>query len=485
MDINETTIENMENLAIKKIMELYDDLIQKEDVQDVDNGGLALINCKQAVEIINEAINRALKNSTSKEYILESSRLVKSRIAKTKKRWFDSDILNDSYIKEIDNIIVNLKRYSIPLSAYLASIGSESFEQHKKDILVKSNNWLEDKDKFLGEYPCLKNKSKRQLEAAIKNDVEIICYDYLLEKNEDNKCQILSIPQQFTGYPIDFTNSQIKLDQEYIENAINKNETYIDLDIIELGDYTFKSRYEVSMFKKKTIYSTVKRLGEFDQRMIGYLLSKRDKDFFKTREVVAPIGEIVNSVLNYNSGVGYTNVKAGLFRLQYLNIIAISTKFTGFSSKILDNVEIITVDGKEIAYVLFNEDVVQQVVDNRTVNMYGEIINGFTNPMSRPLILNLQVERIKLAAEGNYKFTANYETFRRYLFFRDNKRIRNIRRICDALDEIAASGKTVKSYERINDEFIFEFYPITDREREDLFKGISFDDNKFELLELK
>lgn len=479
--------------AIEEITDIYKGVIIDNSEDDAptilsvmpDNVEISFITKSDIIECFKE-INKMLLQIHSREILPEDNiKSVAQNIRRTKYRWVSKEKKDqDSFYKEIDMAKKMFRFLNNDTEKFKDLTKSEDPLMYEKEILKELRSWASDPNSLLGEYRYIKYKKQWQILNALTSDAELLtCKNYIKMIN-DNPKTVWNIPKPLTQYPMDTTNSRISVDVGTLEKIKNSDSMYVDLDVYRFGDITFKSRYEVAMFKEHTLMNTIKRLGELDQKIIGYLLSIRDENFFRTREVITTIGDIAKNVSKIINGYTYMTIKESLFGLQYLTITAVTSELRGFSMKILDNVDIIQSDNKDVVRVLFNEDVVQQVLNNQTINMYKDVINNFDNPMSLPIILNLQNERIRAFNRGETTFKTNYNTFKRYLFLRDKKKKRNIERIVNALNEIVASQKTVKLYTRNGDEFVFEFYPITDEEKRDLFINISQKDSDPNLIEL-
>lgn len=484
-------INNAQEAAREKVLPFYKTLtkeMKKENKSVLSTSNtyeLTYVKMKEISISIDNALEE-LKDTPLDEFAInESIRTVNENIKRTKQRWVAKDIDNEGPLREEYNLLKGMfLLVNSDDSKFFELTGYYNPKESKEKTIKSLNEWIESNDRLLGEYKYIQTKMEWQIISALSNDVEISFYRELLEEIYKNKVETFEVPKELAQYPMDTTNSNIPVDSETIEKVKSGDVLYIDLDVYEFGDTIFKSRYDVSIFKEQTMSLSIKRLGKLDQEIISYLLQSRDENFYRTREVTTTIGDIVRSISRSRSGHTYRAVRESLFRLQYLTILAVTSELRGFSLKILDNVDIIPVDDKDTVRVLFNEDVVQQVANEQTMLMYRDVVKNFNNDMSLPIMLNLQIERVRAFSRGKSSFRMTYNSFRKFLFIRDKKKSRNIKKITDALDEIVEGGKTLKSYTRDGDNFNFIFYPISEDERRDLFRGVPLKDLREEIITL-
>lgn len=444
-----------------------------------------LINEGDILDALKSKINYLMEMQVDDSTIDYNLNLLRARIQGTKERWIkkniaDGDML-DMELEAVENMYIFAKSDD---EIFSELTGSKNPVEYKEKLLKDLSSYSTNEDLLLGEYRYIQSKREWQIVSALNNDIEYLFYKRLNEIISDRQFDKYEVPRELVQYPMDTTNSKIPVDSATMERAKSGDILFVDLDVNKLGDIVFKSRYDVSMFKDKTVSLSINRLGKFDQDIISYLIGLRSEDFFRTREVITTVGDIAKNIPWSKSVHTYKSIRESLFRLQYLTIVAVNSELRGFSLKILDNVDIIPVNGKDTVRVLFNEDVVQQIANKQTMILYGDKVDSFKHHISTPILLNLQRERMSAFSRGRDTFKINYNRFNRYVYFADNKKSRNIKKILDALDEIVESGMAIKEYHRDRDNFTVIFHPISAKERHDLFGGVALEDLGKDIIEI-
>jgi len=399
----------------------------------------------------------------------EASSNLMSRINRTKGRWAKKEVKEKVGLYEEVNIIAE-GLYKTSPERFMSAYGLDNPEELKEKRIRELENWKSDRNFLLIDFPYLDTKMKYQIKIALINDCKYLYIAYMKDVSETQKKNLIAkFPKVMSNVPYDYTN-RAKLTFQKIEAEDGLPDQYVNKYIID-DDHIFESLVDVKTIKNVFIGGAVGALNEVDFNTFINLLSFADESFYVTREIIVPLRKLV--ILNYgenNTGAkNYLAIRDSLFKMQHLTVGVVNAARRGFGLDILDNVDITEVEGREMVRVLVNEDIVRQIVENNTINMYRDVINGFKLNASRLLIMKLQMERIALSAQGMPLVSdVGMSFFRGALYFADKKKYRNIRTVENALNEIIESGITLKSFIRKGDTFRLEFYPISNREKKDL-----------------
>lgn len=424
-------------------------------------------------EFLNGAIDEIEKEVESLlEVTNDTVALVNRRVKKTKQRWFKKEITEEGAFHEEIYIARGLNERLL-LTGEMNKFqnlydGAKDYKELEKNIFEELEKWVEDDSSLLTEFRYLKSKQGYQIERAFSNDALYIGLNMLKDEYPYGKqSAIVGIPTVMGLIPIDHTN-RFKIDDSNVIERQGKqyfaNKYLIDDELI------MESLMSVDIkLKKGVMASTLKILGWDDVETFFILLSKRDDDFFTTREIVTDVGSIVKEKYKSRGQKNYENVKESLFRMEYLSTGIITPSLMGFTFRLLDAVEIYKLPtGQEFVRAMVSANVVNDYVADRTIKMYTDVIDGFKLNASKVLVFALQRERIRCFSEGNLIFNTNTNFFRRTLYFTNKRRDANIRMVENALDEIVEHNIALKGYERKGDMFKLKFYPITEKEKRDL-----------------
>lgn len=443
----------------EKIKDIYNKYLSKDENLDI------FID-----KIVSEADSEILSYSEINDVAFKN---LISRIRRTKSRWVEKEqkerlgLYNEVYI-------VGKGLYEISEEKFFGAYKLNNPEELYKEKLKELKKWRENDDTLLIDFLYINVKMKYQIKSALINDCKFLYVKYIEEELENKKKNLVTkFPKVMSNVPYDHTN-RAKLNLQKIGTSKGVPVHYVDKYLID-DKHVFESLIDAKHLKDSFIKGIVGALNEIDFSTFMNLLSLADESFYTTREIIVPTRKLV--VLHFgekNTGAkNYLAIRDSLFKMQYLTIGVIDASKRGFSLKILDNVDIYSIDNKEMVRVLVNEDIVRQIVENNTINMYSDVINGFKLNASRLLIMKLQMERISLSSQSSQggplvkKVAFNF--FRGVLYFSDKKKYRNIKTVENALNEIMESKITLKSFIRKGDIFQLEFYPISQKEKRDLF----------------
>lgn len=394
----------------------------------------------------------------------------RDRINKTKQRWYKKAISKKGELYHEVDVVAKGLYENLPSDQkdnFKTLYGVSDYKELKKARLKELKKWLKDNEIPLTYFRYLNLKAQYQIEKAIVNDIEFIILNVLKENfRYGQQSAIMQMPKSMGKIPYDHTN-RIKINIANIAEEVGGkyffNEYYID------DDKYFQTSADVRILKEDVTISVLKVLNYRDTLVFSSVMSRRDENFYSTREIVVDIGDIVKEVFNSGGQKNYIAVKESLYRLQYINSRIVDSSLSGFTLKIFDNINI----QENVATIVVNIDIVNEFVKHNTINMYKENIDKFKLNSSKILIFKLQSERIKQDSikqgSDSLILKTNINFFRAALYFPNTKRQENIKTIEDALDEIVENKVTLKRYERKGDIFLLEFYPVTEQERKDLF----------------
>ena len=390
----------------------------------------------------------------------------------TKRRWLNKELEDNKksgFHAEINQVAKHLFE-NYPLEKFRAVYEVESLDELKMKMLNELTTWMRDDDALMCNFPYIKSKPTKSILSALKNDIQYLIVKTVKEESpRGEQSPVISVPNSITNFPYDHTN-RIKINaNELVEDNFFQNVYLID-------DKTkFESRIKVEALEEGLMRENLKMLNSRDQEILIYLMSLKHEALYQPVPMVVEIGDIVRAVYHNDSKKSYMAVKESLIKMDFMEMRIIDEKtLRSTKTEIFYNVTIEAdeVTGKEVARIIFSENLIHEFVKNQTVSIYKKIIDRFELKSSKVLIYALQRQRILLATQTEDSnpilFQTNLNFFRGALVFGTKRRTNQIRIIEETLDEIVESEITLKSYSRKGDIFQLEFYPFSDKERIDL-----------------
>lgn len=467
MEIPDTLVHRFNQKFKEDFKSIYDEFLYEStniEFQDFMSG---VMN-----EVIDE-VDNLIEVTFDNVYTYQKRRSV------TKKRWYKKEISEELELyKEVEIVAKSLFEDVLRKdeSQFENIYKCKNPKELKKLRIKELEKWVEDNELPLSHFRYLKGKNKQSIVSAFTNDIKYSMFKKMHEKFPRGKQSAISkLPISITNLPIDYTGRAKSDRNEVIE--VGREKYFIDKYHIT-DTKILESRMNVEVLKTGMLQQVLKWLNQKDIEIFKYCMSLVDEKFYTTREIIVDIGDIVRNVYPKSDSVhSYMSVKESLYRMQYLNSGVVDGSLRGFTTKILDNVEIYSTDEsrKETAKIIVNIDIVNEYIKNNTISYYSDIIEQFKLPASKIAIYPIQRERVGLDTitpdaekTEEIKFETNYNFFRGILFFSNKKKKKNIETIEKMLDEIVESNFAIKGYERKGDKFTIKFYPITPQERKDL-----------------
>jgi succinate dehydrogenase flavin-adding protein (antitoxin of CptAB toxin-antitoxin module) len=395
----------------------------------------------------------------------------------TKRRWVQNEYKEDKltgFQQEVAMFSYLYDKYKdTDLSSFERITGARTVEEAEAKEKRALEEWEKNHEILVCDFPYFKFKKTNQIHSAIINDAKYLIIKKMKEKYpKGEQGTIVSMPNSITKFPYDHTN-RVKINQLSIEDSQYYKEVYF------INDKTrFESRLNVEALQEGLMQENLKLLNSSDHQILFYLMSLKHEALYQPIPMVVEIGEIVRNVYLTDGKKNYLTVKESLIKMDYMEVRVIdestlrSTKVEIFHKV---TIEVDEVTKKEVARIIFSEDLIHEFVKNQTVSIYKQIIDRFKLNSTKVLIYPLQRQRIYSASieqEGNrILYNTNLSFFRGALVFGSSKRGTQIKMIENALDEIIENKITLKWYERKGDNFLLEFYPFTEKEKRDLLSN--------------
>lgn len=394
----------------------------------------------------------------------------------TKRRWLNRELdpsKKSGFHKEVDDIARHLyENHSI--EKFKAVYDVENLDMLRLKKMEELKTWSKDNDAMMIEFPYIKTKQNNSILVAMTNDIHYLIYKTIkVECPKGEQASVIYVPNSITNFPYDPTN-RIKINtNELVDDKFFQSIYFID-------DKTkFESRIKVEALEEGLLRENLKMLNERDQEILIYLMSLKHEALYQPVPMVVEIGDIVRAVYRNDSKKSYMAVKESLIKMDFIEVRVIDEKtLRSTKTEIFYNVTIEEdeISGKEVARIIFSENLIHEFVKNQTVSIYNnKIIDTFQLKSSKVLIYVLQRQRFLYATQKDEPnpivFHTNLNFFRGALVFGSKRRANQIRIIEETLNEIMKSGITLQSYTRNGDNFTLVFHPFSEEERVGMSKG--------------
>lgn len=291
-------------------------------------------------DVIDSEIEKEVKSLL--EVTNDTVGVIARRIQKTKQRWYDKEMMENEAFSEEIRIAKELYK-SLEISNQLKKFkyvynDFENCTELENSIIKELSEWYKNEDSLLTDFRYLKAKRPYQIKKAFINDALYLSYSFLRDEYPyGEKSVVVGAPDVIGLIPIDHTN-RVKIN---VDNIVKKeSKAYFSNKYVVDDDFAVESLMDVDILKKGVMVETLKILGWNDMDIFFILLSKRDDDFFITREIITDVGSIVKEKYSSRSEQNYQSVRESLWRMEFLSTGVITPSLTGFSFRLLDDVEI-------------------------------------------------------------------------------------------------------------------------------------------------
>lgn len=430
--------------------------------------------------------------------------LCRNRRKQCKKRWEKKELQKE----EDNNKKVGFNR-DVYLTAYLffeqfkddpekckSVYQVETFEEYERLKINELKKWVEDDEKDVRHYPYLSAKKPNAIETLLKHDIKYVTLKLIKKQFEKNN-EMISIPNTMTNLAYDYTNRLMFETKNIVTKKINGMDESFFRNVRVLTDTTTLESYlSVQALKEGLFEENVKMLNAFDKKILTYLMSLQDEEFYRTGTMNVRIGDIVRGIGYTDSEKNYTAVKQSIIKMRYIRNEIRDKKLRTIEVKIFNHANIVAqpfqertkivekdgtvkeetvISHVEFAQLEFSKDFVMEIVKNSTTSVYTRIIEQLDLNISQILVYPMQRERLACWKENpnaeELVLTVNRSYFNRFVIFTTNRRDRQIKLINSGLDEIKKSNFIIKDYNVVGDVYTIYFYPLTEQEIIDLSKN--------------
>lgn len=410
---------------------------------------------------------------------------IKRRRNQTKKRWVESAV--ERFHKNTNKNKELSKEYKF-LSDYYTQLGKEnfknSFAEESPDALIKNkirnlDEWAENSDSLLTNYLYFRDKTKRQTKNAIVSDLATFISDVFENKYNSNfKSLFVERPMVYVSHPI-FNASNERMDTKSYKNTIEDDFSTYYYDDYEPTDY-YKVRTLIT--KDYAEKHSALFLDELDNKIFDQIMTHRGPSFASHRKIHFNVGDIVRSIYKSNGINNYKRIDERLKKmLNFKFNVHENNEFIGFG--ILDYVSIDYENNWSVEATV-GEVIHREFLNNYTVRLYKDEIDGLNHQLSKRLTFILQKERLeqdpKISDEEDFSMMYDYNFFAHKLKLPVRHNKESLKKLDASLDEIISLNIGIQDFKRTNNIYTIHFKKLDKHEQKDLVSTNGFVDNLIE-----
>lgn len=472
---------------------------------------------KKALKEIDKELNGEY-NGILESWLIKSEQRLNGRLRVTKKRWFDSVIKNNESPLYLEYNYAKYQYKVMKKSEFKNEFKCSNPEEYRDVLISQVQNWRENKEVLLIDFPYLKTQSKRMHTTAFRTDIDVFIFNYIYQyekKNSGNYKDVISKPLILLDIPSKFGRNQ-KMKQLKMEdiNSLTKgakssdptsqllNEIFTG-DIYEIGDktgivsfidkegkeeYIKKKEDKVIAIQMDNIDKIATTITDSDVRVFSTMLDYIDAHFFRDRTISFTLYRLAKDMYGDNiNGRTYKDIVKSLNKLFMIKFrLYTSTddmdRYTSFG--ILDYLDIINnkKENRVDVKVSVSLPISDQIVEEKVIKVFREPLDALENSYAKNLIFKLQADRIvflsldevvecaAMGKKGEYR-RLDMEFFEGIVYMNKNYRYRNVTLIEDALEDLRKNNLVVDEHHREGYSFYIKYLPITEKESEKLLTG--------------
>lgn len=469
----------MSNLSKYMVNDIYKAIDQKF----IDRYNEYLGKEKSFKDFYNDVLEDYLSQDLSRDEVREMKNHAKRHLNRTKKRWYEN-VKNEKESPPDDPskykyILKQVEEYKSLYKYNIDVINIDDFDKFMQEQLLKVRNWAFDENLLLTDFQYLCNLYTSSIERAFINDLKYLIINIVMNKYDGIINRVISERPEFVA------NNPIFGERDKL---INNGEICVTNDIRTLiNEYEVEDDYiirtvinenDINQIPKELNLklSNFQSLDEKDSMLFDYINAHRDKSFIKTRKVTIELGNTAKYLYGSNGKKHRELTEKRALRLHSCSISGIikkegKVKDTYFKVNLFDSAIIKTDDENSKRYIefIYTNTLYNQIIDSKTVKIYKDQIQNFSNSLSFVIIYPLQKDRIECYTDKtDYTKEYDYKYFRRKFRFKSKSKEQNMTIISNSLKELKTNKVIVKDYKKIGDsKFEIEFYPLSEVEIHD------------------
>lgn len=334
--------------------------------------------------------------------------------------------------------------------------------------------WVADPNKFLIEFPLIKQKTRNQIVTNFKLDLVVALVDIIIESYDGN------LDSYFSRKPEFLLSSPLFAPTKYSVPVTLGLDSYIaDLVCFDQEDLVFQMLVAVDPNNPEDTMMQQTVFDQKDNQLLLYLFNNIGLDFYQSRQLIVEVGALAKSLNPRPNKRMYEDVKLRIHNMQRVtfrfckrsdpNVPILSYNF-------FSDVKTITQDDREYLRITFGDTLYNSIARHKMISVTTNNYNALCLNLSRLLYHHLQKERINLSnttelnSEGLLFKKFDYSYFQRIILFKSRRRKDNISMIKETLSEFVDKHVALAKYSYDEQEgmFLLYFFPLSDDEKADL-----------------
>ena len=396
----------------------------------------------------------------------------------TKRRWQENELKNNLYLQhkiQEQALII----YKKDIDAFKQTYKVDTMDDFKNDMErlqysknEKTKTWYKSDNSYLVDFEYLSDKKGWQINQAFQSDSSYIILQYLKSNMSENNT--FEMPIVMSDIPVDIGGKRkVSLDaMPFVTTHDNNKEEVYYHDIEKYQDIQINTYIGLDYAQKYCLTNAFKHFNTTDKKIFGYILSRRNADFFETHKIIIDISDIVKNVFEADGSKNYNMVKESIVKMANIKMQFIVKGLSGFISRIFTEVFFAENEmssnkktAANTATIYVSDIIVTQLMQQQTIYTYGDKLSDVSNE-AFSLICALQGRRMKLYGENK----DTIEDILPYYFFQarfrmsDKRKKRNLPIIKKMLEEVKRNNIIIRDFHQIADDFHISYYPLTSNE---------------------
>lgn len=479
------------DLIKKKIMEddssrLIFELIEKEGIQD----GKAFIE---------DILDRYYKEDDPKKVLSVTKN---RKLSRRKKEWYDNAISGYQHFLKTKEIKRGVYRHLVDHYLWLKEIemekgsvflnnmvGAHSPEKAMDMMIEKIEQWRNDEDRYLIEYPFFQSFSVKLKKKSLEVDGILLVGKAFIEVVEEQgrllfkgetdeglddeslKTYVKKMPSIFLDTPISAISGQTKYEVDQEKVIHDPSGELVEVKTRRSFELAENYKMYVDRFSLKAGTKSIQTPDMTDERLFVKMLEHRDPDFQKNKRIFVYLNELLLEFYGSDNAKNYKNLRERLFRLGFFRVARIYNDGVVKIRSLFDTLDI-DKDENNRWYVhgKVSDTIWDIIVRDNFVKIYSEKINELKSDLAHHLAFIIQKERILHHEKGKdtIVFRLKWNDFLTSIRMNKRSKEENMKEIAKGLSEIREKNFLIKDFQRDTSySFLIQCYTLNEYELKD------------------
>ena len=403
-------------------------------------------------ELVKNVLNEYYEGNVAAQDLIPIIDKIKHSRIKKRTRWVNS-ILNDA-----ETIPLSSPEHPFFIAVSSVDLDSDlSVDEIISDCKQKVLNWKKN-NQLLIEFPYLNRFTANSIYKSFKNDIIYEISIYIGDKLNYN------INAYYKKYPTELIEKPLFSPSSFI--YANNTSSNILKEIIT--DDNNKELLSVEIDTGKLIMPRAMTAEE--SKLINIFISNiKMKTFASDATVTIGLYDILKEWVSFKAGsTRVDKLEASCKKLVEYNYSYIQGPNKVYFN-LFDSIVIRRNVSSPYISVTFGKMLFEAIMEQKLISITSSSYDLLDNALSKIICYALKKEQI--ANQETLCKTYNYVYFQSIVHFKLKNKKKNIKLICESLDDFVVNRIIIKKYELVDDDFTLFFYQLTDAEIEDLYSN--------------